>query len=218
LTGNAEAFVRQWWEVEITRTSLQSVSRSLVADSAAKWFPYNKGGEFRRWYGNHEHVVNWEFDGQHIRQFGTEFGGRPRSRPQNVEFYFRPSVSWTNVSSGETAFRAYPAGFISAGSTGDGVFPESTAELYSLLGYMNSSTAAAFLRAIAPGLTFNVGEIASLPVTDEFDKFANQRVEALKDISKADWDTQELSWGFERNPILELVQRFEPTTEHLDDF
>ena len=122
LTGDSQSFVRQWWEVSGKRTEFACESRELARASRARWFPYNKGGEFRKWYGNHEHVVNWEDDGRVVRTFGAQAGGRVRSRPQNVEYYFKPSVSWSNVSSGSPAFRSYPPGFIAAGSTGDGVY------------------------------------------------------------------------------------------------
>src|SRR5690606_1187549 len=87
-------------------------SREEATYSGARWFPYNKGGEFRKWYGNQEHVVNWENDGSEIRTFGTEYGGRPRSRAQNTETYFSPSVSWSDIGSGDAAFRLFPSGFI----------------------------------------------------------------------------------------------------------
>ena len=83
-----------------------------AAESGKKWFPYNKGGEFRRWFGNNEYLVNWERDGHVIRTFGTENGGRARSRAQNTEFYFQPSVTWSFVSSSYFGVRYSEAGAI----------------------------------------------------------------------------------------------------------
>ena len=148
LTGDSQSFVRQWWEVSGKRTEFACESRESARASRARWFPYNKGGEFRKWYGNHEHVVNWEDDGRVVRTFGAQAGGRVRSRPQNVEYYFKPSVSWSNVSSGSPAFRSYPPGFIAAGSTGDGVYPASEELRVSLLGILNSSVTHELLAAI----------------------------------------------------------------------
>ncbi|MFZ1381276.1 MAG: class I SAM-dependent DNA methyltransferase, partial [Scrofimicrobium sp.] len=110
-TGDNNRFLRQWWEVSQGRSAFACTSREEAAASGARWFPYNKGGEFRKWYGNQEYVINWEHDGAEIRTFGSEDGGRPRSRAQNTDTYFSPSVSWSDISSGEAAFRRYPQGF-----------------------------------------------------------------------------------------------------------
>ncbi|WP_408602639.1 Eco57I restriction-modification methylase domain-containing protein [Schaalia cardiffensis] len=91
-TGDNNRFLREWWEVAIPRIAFACTSREAAARSGARWFPYNKGGEFRKWYGNQEFVVNWENDGEEVRAFGTENGGHSRSRPQNTDTYFSPSV------------------------------------------------------------------------------------------------------------------------------
>ena len=203
LTGDSEAFVRQWWEPSANRISFASGSRDDARTSRARWFPYNKGGEFRKWYGNHEHLVNWEDDGRVVRTFGSENGGKVRSRPQNVDYYFRPSVSWSNVSSGSPAFRAYPPGFIAAGSTGDGVYPQSEELSATLLGILNSSVTHELLAAIAPTITFNVGTIASLPIIEPGGgSDIGEIVGELVDIARADWDHAETSWGFKGNPLV----------------
>ncbi|MGA4508322.1 BREX-1 system adenine-specific DNA-methyltransferase PglX, partial [Propionibacteriaceae bacterium G1746] len=105
-TADNNRFLRQWWEVSGRRTAFTCTSREEAAASGARWFPYNKGGEFRKWYGNQEHVVNWENDGAEIVDF------KPRSVIRNPGTYFSPSVSWSDISSGEAAFRRYPQGFI----------------------------------------------------------------------------------------------------------
>jgi hypothetical protein len=208
ITGDGESFVRLWWECSASRSSFHSESRTAAKTSHARWFPYNKGGEFRKWYGNHEYLVNWEDDGREVRNFGVKNGGRARSRPQNADFYFRQSVSWSNVSSGAPAFRSYPPGFIAAGSTGDGVYPESDGVATVVLGVLNSAVAMAILAATSPTLTFNVGTIAVLPVmwpTDDSDTV--EAVAELVTTSKEDWDSCETSWGFERNPLVVGFER-----------
>ncbi|MCH8559665.1 BREX-1 system adenine-specific DNA-methyltransferase PglX [Nesterenkonia sp. DZ6] len=203
LTGDSQAFVRQWWEVSVDRSSFASGSRDAARASQARWFPYNKGGEYRKWYGNHEHVVNWEDDGGEVRAFGSENGGKVRSRPQNADYYFKPSVSWSNVSSGSPAFRMYPPGFIAAGSTGDGVYPPSVDLSEILLGILNSSVTHELLAAIAPTITFNVGTIANLPIIDpgEGSDIADS-VRELVNIARADWDQAETSWRHSCNPLV----------------
>ena len=188
ITGDGESFVRLWWESSASRTSIASGSRSEAKASRARWFPYNKGGEFRKWYGNHEYLVNWEDDGRLVRNLGTE-DGRARSRPQNVDFYFKPTISWSNVSSGSPAFRSFPAGFIAAGSTGDGIYPESEETSASLLGILNSAVAKAILAATSPTLTFNVGTIAALPVIQpDGDSAVVETVRRLVEQSREDWN------------------------------
>ena len=112
-TGNNDLFLRRWFEVDQEKCGFGMESRDAASKSGKKWFPYNKGGEFRKWYGNLEYVVNWEFDGREIKAFGTHDGGRQRSRPQNVEFYFLPSVTWSFVSSSYFGVRYSDAGFVS---------------------------------------------------------------------------------------------------------
>jgi len=205
ITGDGESFVRLWWESSASRTSFASDSRSAAKASRARWFPYNKGGEFRKWYGNHEYLVNWEDDGRLVRNLGTENGGRARSRPQNVDYYFKPTVSWSNVSSGSPAFRSFPAGFIAAGSTGDGVYPDSEEISVSLLGILNSAVAKAILAATSPTLTFNVGTIAALPmIRPDGDSVVVGTVRRLVAQSQEDWNSVETSWGFERNPLVAI--------------
>lgn len=91
-TADNNRFLREWWEVSIPRIAFACTSREAAARSGARWFPYNKGGDFRKWYGNQEFVVNWENDGEEVRAFGTENGGHSRSRPQNTDTYFSPFV------------------------------------------------------------------------------------------------------------------------------
>ena len=95
-TADNDQFLRRWHEVDCGKCSYDSKSRDAAAQSGKKWFPYNKGGEFRKWYGNQDYLVNWKNDGRAIRAFGTENGGRARSRVQNSEFYFLPSVDQTD--------------------------------------------------------------------------------------------------------------------------
>ena len=111
-TADNDQFLRRWHEVDQEKCGYGFASRVAAAESGKKWFPYNKGGEFRRWFGNNEYLVNWERDGRVIRTFGTENGGRARSRAQNTEFYFQPSVTWSFVSSSYFGVRYSEAGAI----------------------------------------------------------------------------------------------------------
>ncbi|QAY59789.1 BREX-1 system adenine-specific DNA-methyltransferase PglX [Microbacterium protaetiae] len=201
-TGDNNRFLRQWWEVSRARSAFGCTSREEAAASGARWYPYNKGGEFRKWYGNQEYVVNWENDGAEIRAFGTEDGRRPRSRAQNTESYFSPSVSWSDISSGEAAFRRFPAGFIhdvkGMSAFGDASLLDGVAVL------MNSSFTRAILRAIAPTVNFQIGDVGRVPVDHLAELPSNAA--SLVATAQMDWDDSETSWEFARNPLVELSE------------
>ena len=141
-TADNGRFVRLWTEVSFSRAGIDLPGRREAQQSGLKWFPYNKGGSFRRWYGNQEFLVNWERDGHEIRAFGTESGGRPRSRAQNTDFYFRPAISWSKVGTAEPAFRYFPAGFV-FDVAGTSVFATEHSTLLAILGFCNSVVARA---------------------------------------------------------------------------
>ncbi|RMI28952.1 BREX-1 system adenine-specific DNA-methyltransferase PglX [Nocardia stercoris] len=195
-TADNNRFLRSWWEVSTNRTAFECSNRDEAKASGKRWFPYNKGGEFRKWWGNHEHVVNWENDGAEIRVFGMEEGGRPRSRAQNTSTYFLPSVSWSKIGSGEPAFRMYPAGFIYdvAGTSIFTADPERRAELAA---FTNSSVALEMLKAISPTLNFEVGQIAQLPVVPLQGTRAVELSNHAVELSRQDWNEFETSWDFE---------------------
>src|SRR5699024_6332138 len=123
-------------------------------------FPHNKGGAYRKWWGNQDFVVDWNGDGRSIRGFVDSFG-RQRSRPQNADYYLLECVSWSNISTGSPAFRLFPPGFI-FGHKGPAIFLDRFS-LLKLMGFLNSVAAERFLEILAPTLSFEVGHIAQLP-------------------------------------------------------
>ncbi|MCI1746857.1 MAG: BREX-1 system adenine-specific DNA-methyltransferase PglX [Acidipropionibacterium sp.] len=203
-TADNSRFLRQWWEVSRSRSAFTCTSREEAASSGARWFPYNKGGEFRKWYGNHEFVVNWEHDGAEIRTFGVEDGGRPRSRAQNTGTYFSPSVSWSDISSGEAAFRRYPAGFIHD-STGHSGFGERTL-LDQIALLLNSTYVMEVMKVLAPTMHFHIGYVGLVPVASDANHLPASVVQRLIETSHTDWDLAEMSWSFERNPLITLAR------------
>lgn len=149
--------------------------------------------------------MNWEHDGAELRAFGAEDGGRPRSRVQATEFYFKPAISWPEVSSGSAAFRAFPPGFI-FDSTGSSGFTENSQKRAALLAIANSSVSSGVLEAVAPGLRFDVGQIAKIPVLDKvIAEITEVRTEALIKTAREDWDSAETSWDFSTNPLVDLA-------------
>lgn len=197
-TGNNSLFVREWFEVSANRSYFKASGRSDAIASAAKWFPYNKGGEFRRWWGNQNLVVNWLDDGADYYNYIESHPGCG-TRVQGTDCYFRPCVSWSNVSSGEPSFRLYEASSIFS-HVGQAVFPTDSDRL-KVLGYANSRVVTTVLEAIAPGTHFEVGQVRNLPWIEP-ESFDATGVERLIDIFRADWDSRETSWDFARPPYL----------------
>ncbi|WP_156877065.1 BREX-1 system adenine-specific DNA-methyltransferase PglX [Pseudoclavibacter soli] len=198
-TADNNRFLRQWWEVSRDRSAFGCTSRKEAKASGARWFPYNKGGEFRKWYGNHEHVVNWENDGAEIVAF------KPRSVIRNPGTYFSPSVSWSDISSGEAAFRRYPSGFIYANTGHSGFGEEELLDRLALL--LNSTYAIQALRVLAPTMHFDIGYVGLVPVAPGVRDFPEERLADLMRTAGADWDSSETSWGFERSPLVEIAAR-----------
>lgn len=135
-TADNARFVRLWFEVNLKKVGFGCSSAEEAVKTKRKWFPYNKGGASRKWYGNQENIVNWENDGDEIKNFKDK-KGKLLSRPQNLDFYFNPSISWGLIASTYTSFRVYPAGFI-YDVAGMSLFPNDTNMYYSILGWLNT--------------------------------------------------------------------------------
>ena len=199
-TADNGRFLRLWHEVCIQNISFNCSSCEDSVRAGARWFPYNKGGDFRKWYGNNDYVVNWENDGYEIKHF-TDEKGKLRSRPQNTNFYFKECASWSLVSSSCTAFRYKPKGFI-FDVAGMSFFTNK--DLFYYLGFCNTKIAYEVLRIIAPTINFQAGDIAKLPILIDNDKVNNIEniVENCISLSKSDWDSFETSWDFKAHPLV----------------
>jgi hypothetical protein len=194
-TGVNARFVRQWWEVSQSRSAFGCTDRSSAQRSGARWFPYNKGGDFRKWWGNQEHVVNWEDDGREIAAF------KPSAVIRNPGYYFQPSASWSKISSADPAFREYPPGFV-FDVAGTSVFSNDEAKRKAIMGFCNSSTALELLKATAPTLNFEVGTIAGLPIVPGQSAEQLDTVAKLVGLARDDWNQFETSWDFASSPII----------------
>ena len=194
-TADNNRFIREWWEVSQSKSKLTSDNakdrKTPVCD---KWFPYNKGGEYRKWYGNQDYVINWENNGQELYDF------KPKSVIRNPQFYFQSSVSWSNVSSGTPSFRYYPEGFIFS-HVGDCLFPKDELDRDKLIAICNASVTGQLLAAMAPTLHFEVGQVAKLPIANLLPGNWTLKIDNLIQNAKDDWNTQEISWNFSK-PIL----------------
>ncbi len=205
-TENAR-FLRRWWEIGIARCTFDTRSTHDTIGHTIRWYPYNKGGDFRRWWGNQEYVVNWENDGYEIKQQIVRkypyLNGNPSFVAKNTDKYFLPSVSWTLISSSSTAFRAYPRGFI-FDVAGNSIFPASKVGRNVLIGQLNSESHRRFLEALAPTLNFVVGDVAKVPILEPEEHVTFSHVDYLIEASRTDWDSFETSWSFIESPLVSI--------------
>ncbi|CAE6791920.1 BREX-1 system adenine-specific DNA-methyltransferase PglX [Paraburkholderia domus] len=204
-TADNDRFLRIWHEVSASKFGVGYSSTSEAGAGAHKWFPYNKGGEYRRWYGNFEFVVNWERDGSDIRNFADD-KGKIRSRAQNTNFYFKEGVTWTFVSSGSFGVRYAPKGSIFDVAGSSAFPPQGYAK--KLSGALASKVTSEFLSLINPTLNFQVGNIAALPFDQSvLSGIDGSTQENAIEITKSDWDAYETSWDFTTLPLLQSEHR-----------
>lgn len=197
-TGDNDRFLRLWWEISAKTLNLNSRSAEDAKTSKAKWFPYNKGGEYRKWFGNEDYVVNWEKSGAEIFNNAKTDGRNVQDYPSELKF--RPSVSWSLITSGKPAFRFKSRNL--SDIAGMSFYSEQESILY-LLGFCNTPIASEILKLLAPTINFQAGDIARLPVIiDEkvkayIDHIVNNNIE----LAVTDWNSFETSWGFSQHPL-----------------
>lgn len=199
-TGENARFLRLWWETEANRSQYCCTSVNDCISSRATWFPYNKGGEYRKWYGNNDYVINWFNDGESIIRGAESDGRKVMNLPTPVKFL--PSVTWSKISSGNIAFRYKPAGHL-FDVAGTSIFADDEKLAY-LQGAVNSSVILHIASLLSPTLNFEVGQIATYPIldSDRLEPLVNKLVKDNRSLSRADWDTQEASWDFKRNSLI----------------
>ena len=215
-TGDNNRFLRLWNEVNCNKIGYNIANSQEVLESKKKWFPFNKGGEFRKWYGNQEYLVNWENDGYEIKNFYDE-KGKLRSRPQNIESYFKESISWSKVSSSNISMRFYQKGLLFADA---GMSYFSNENLKYILGLSNSKLINKILSLLSPTLNFEVGHISNIPIIKRENTLIEKLVEENISISKEEWDSRETSWDFERLSLIDgkdLKSAYENYCSHWRD-
>ena len=205
-TANNDLYLKLWFEPLFSKIGMGMHNCSEAQKSGYKWFPYNKGGAFRRWYGNRDYVVNWENDGEEIKNFKDEHG-KIRSRPQNTAYYFRQGITWSDITSASFSGRFTEAGFIFdiKGSSG---FPNNS-EIYYVLGFLNSSVSQKCIKILNPTITTQVGDMSRIPVEvkGDYKESVDSKVEDAIQLSQRDWDSFEISWDYKKHPLLRNVSR-----------
>ena len=198
-TADNARFLRLWQEISTNSYFLNANNSRSAKESGCKWFPYNKAGELRRWYGNQDYMVNWENDGLEIKNF-KDVNGKLKSRPQNQGFYFRESISWGLITSAGSSFRFYPDGFI-YDVAGMSYFPNGINK-YVLLGSLNTKLISNINKVLNPTINLQIGDVIRLPFLDVSSELVENLVKQCIDISRIDWDSRETSWDFKRNELI----------------
>ena len=198
ITGDVNRFVRKWYECSLTNLNLSA--KISDPQRIGKWFPYCNGGAYRKWYGNNDDVVNWLNDGVEVKGF-VDDKGKQRSRPQNQQYYYREGGTWSAISSSSFSVRYFPEGFLFS-NAGMAIYAKHNQLLY-LIGFLNSKLSQAYLGLFNEGLNYNQGDIAKLPIVkSEIEDKVCKKVMETVEISKAEWDSFEISWDFKRNPLV----------------
>lgn len=199
-TTNNNRFLRLWTEVNVDRTCFDAENRQQAKKSNKKWFPYNKGGEYRKWYGNSIYVCNWEDDGKEIRKAAE---GATGGRIVSEDYYFHRSLSWSKISSGQFSLRFYYPGHL-FDVAGPSIFGKID-DQYFALGLANSVVKKPMLESISPTLNYERGHVALFPVIEKEKSAICYLSEINIRISKYDWDSYETSWDFTVNPLIKQL-------------
>ncbi|MEQ8188438.1 MAG: BREX-1 system adenine-specific DNA-methyltransferase PglX, partial [Candidatus Eremiobacterota bacterium] len=209
-TNDNERFLRMWYEVNFIKIGFSYKNSYDAKESKLKWFPYNKGGGFRKWYGNNSYLVNWENDGKDIKEWLVNNPQDPDTthwsrRIINTEYYFKEGITWSDISTGNFACRKSLPGFL-FDVKGSSVFPDGENRNY-IIGFLNSKFTTFCLKLLNPTMTYQVGNIASLPIIFPSSESVKTLIDTLVQeniqISRRDWDSFETSWDFQLHPFIQ---------------
>ncbi len=204
-TSDNNRFLRLWFEPSIETIKFDAKNREEAKESRARWFPCQKGGGYRKWYGNLEYLVNWENDGEELLEYAASLYGSPTRTIKNIQFYFRDGLTWSTLTSGEMCMRLSPIGFISE-TKGAVCFFESEGEKFKTLAIMNSAVINPLILTISPTLDFHEGPVGRLPINLELAEEVTDLAEKCVELSKRDWDSYEESWNFQTHVLLGNIE------------
>ncbi len=211
-TSDNDRFLREWYEVDYAK-----IGFGCKRAEEYKWYPCNKGGSYRKWYGNFNKIINWENDGFEIKEYAKKLYKSFTRTIKNIPLYFKPGITWNSLAK-ELGCRIVPNGFIFE-TKGSMMFPEEKNILY-ILGLTNSKIINIVARVISPTLDFHEGPVGKLPII--LDENAREKVEKLVkdniDIAKEDWDSFETSWDFTKHPLLKPISKVSTIRDSLSNW
>ena len=210
-TGSVEMFMRHWYEPAFSNITFNTTDCKETLNST-KWYPYAKGGVFRKWDGNLEYVVNWENDGYSVKHFVDE-NGKQRSRPQNTTYYFKKCLTYSAITSYKLSLRYLDKAIFGGG--GDSVHITNEELFNYIFGFINSILQEELLKIISPTINFEVDHLKKLPIIIDNSsiQLINDFVEQNISLSRTDWDSYETSWDFKRHPLVKRVESEEWSVE-----
>lgn len=211
-TADNKRFLRYWYEVDFNNIFFDAHNTAEAKQSGKKWFPYNKGGSYRKWYGNYDYVVNWQNDGYEIKHF-TDSRGKVRSRPQNTDYYFKEAVTWSDVNSGRFSLRYREPGSIHD-VKGMSAFSEDHDKLLYLLGLLNTKIGNYVFKMINPTISLQIGNFVVFPVLNSSREITSKVSNNIL-MEKQDWNNHEEAWGFNSNPLIGLSTTLQESYEQL---
>ena len=205
-TLNNDLFLKLWYEVYFMNIGFNCTSIEESILSRHRWFPYNKGGTYRKWYGNNDYVVDWFDDGKAMKKLAIEKYHSVTRTITNISYFFKKGLTWSSLSTGNISLRAFGVGYI-FDSKGSSMYFSDDDLMFYILAFMNTKVSMKFLEFLSPTLDFNSGPISKIPVKIDRDKIKdiNALVTDNIDLSKADWDAFETSWDFQRHPLVRSV-------------
>lgn len=210
-TGDNEKYIRLWWEVDNEKIKYDNETLEDTIDNGYKWYPYNKGGARRQWFGNYDYVVNWENNGEEIRNF-------EKSSVKNIKYYFKEAITWSNIMSGGFSIRYREKGSVFDVS-GMSAFFENGQDIKYILGIISSKLSDYVFKMLNPTVNLQVGDFKNFPIIEDED--VKREVLPIVDeciaISKYDWNTFETAWDFTTNPLVNIEQYIHSFTQNSDD-
>ena len=207
-TSDNNRFLRQWFEVSSIKCFFNASDKNEAINSGSKWFPFCKGGSYRRWFGNLDYVVNWENNGQEIKDetnrkypylkgnLGFVIGAE--------DYYFKNAITWSSISSSSASFRYLPSGSVIC-NKGQTLYCNNISKQNQTLSNLNSKVSSEFLALLSPTIGYELGYVANIPVAFSLKTFDNQRTNNLISYAQKDWDAFETSWDFTTLPLISLA-------------
>ena len=190
ITGDVNYFLRLWHEVESHSISFGENNPETLQDSQT-YYPYIKGGSYRKWYGNLEYVLRWENNGANL----------VRSRTENRSYFFKPGITWSLITSSDMSFRWFDGGFL-CDVSGSSYFPNIREDTEYILAFLNSAVSSNIIKIINPTINLNIKDVMLMPLRIEKKDETTEKSNICISLAKKDWDSYETSWNFKRNPLV----------------
>lgn len=213
-TGQNKKYLRLWTEVDNNRIGFGH-NRESAQKSGLKWFPYNKAGEYRKWYGNRDYVVNWQNDGYEMQTTLYPDGSRIWAHNFNLDYNFKEHITWNDITTGKISFRYFEDGFLFDAAAAVAFVNKN--EKYKILGYLNSNFVNSLTKLLNPTIHFKLGDYDNLPYDDWNEQSISEISKKNIELCKKDWDSFETSWDFKCHPLISVISQnktvFDNTTD-----